>query len=118
MTSKDEWIRQCQECGWNQHDREPTATMTQRAWIQYDNRICRKCKSPGLDHGSMKPSTALGITEGWSTTQQQVAFNKWLRYTYLGSVNKPATMLHIKQLIAYPQQYDHAVKMYDLLGKD
>ena len=45
-----EWYRTCQECGEIQLDKEPRGKPS----IAYENRICRYCKSEGLDYGTNK----------------------------------------------------------------
>ena len=45
-----QWVRRCQECWHLQKDTKPA--LNTEATAAYDNRVCRKCKSPGLDYGT------------------------------------------------------------------
>ena len=45
------WIRTCQECGHEQVDNDPSK-LNQTAFYVYAERLCKRCKSPGLDYGS------------------------------------------------------------------
>lgn len=41
------WIRTCQECDYEQKDKKPEGEPTDA----YRNRLCKRCKSEGLDYG-------------------------------------------------------------------
>ncbi len=44
------WVRTCQECFHEQEDKNPEGEPTDA----YRNKLCRKCKSEGLDYGTYK----------------------------------------------------------------
>jgi hypothetical protein len=46
------WIRTCQECGHRQKDKEPNRD--KELTNAYRDRLCKKCKSEGLDYGSYR----------------------------------------------------------------
>lgn len=47
---KNAWLRECQECGNIQPDKEPI--LGKDLTIAYEMRKCKKCKSEALDYGS------------------------------------------------------------------
>lgn len=69
--SKWPFIRECQECGYQQFATEPKPSTNLAA---YGYHKCRKCKSEALDYGSKRPYTEeqkaeLKTYQAWEDSQ-------------------------------------------------
>lgn len=50
------WFRTCQECGHKQSDVNPTS-LNATGFDRFQDRLCKKCKSPALDYGTEELTT-------------------------------------------------------------